>query len=131
VCSLLALVILQHTHTTVPSRRGFVQVWLPPTDIASTIGYCYEGDSQIPELTVQETLQFMSDLSWPAMVGSKGTTLQTLYEAAQPELARTVVAQSMRDMHIDNVADTVVGGDLLRGVSGGQKKRVTVGEVRI
>jgi hypothetical protein len=102
---------------------------MPPNDIASRIGFCYEGDSHIPELTVKETLGFVSELSWPTMAGPKGSSLQDLYEEARPGLVGMVVAQSMRDMGIDNVADTVVGGDLLRGVSGGQKKRVTVGEV--
>ena len=42
-----------------------------------------------------------------------------------------VAEQSMRALGISGVADTVVGDDLLRGVSGGQKKRVAVGEVMV
>ena len=31
-------------------------------------------------------------------------------------------------LHLHACADTIVGNDLLRGISGGEKKRVTVGE---
>ena len=37
----------------------------------------------------------------------------------------------MTALALDNVGDTVVGDDNLRGVSGGQKRRVTVGEMAI
>ena len=35
----------------------------------------------------------------------------------------------LRVLGLDYVADTVVGGAMLRGISGGQKKRVTTGEM--
>ena len=36
---------------------------------------------------------------------------------------------TLRVLGLDYVADTVVGGSMLRGISGGQKKRVTTGEM--
>ena len=35
----------------------------------------------------------------------------------------------LRVLGLDYVAETVVGGPMLRGISGGQKKRVTTGEM--
>lgn len=40
----------------------------------------------------------------------------------------TRVDDTLTLLHLNNCADTVVGNDLLRGISGGEKKRVTVGE---
>ena len=37
------------------------------------------------------------------------------------------VKEGMKILHIDHVASTPVGGELLRGVSGGEKKRVSIG----
>lgn len=37
----------------------------------------------------------------------------------------------LRLLGLEHVADTVVGGDMLRGISGGQKKRVTTGEMAV
>jgi hypothetical protein len=34
----------------------------------------------------------------------------------------------MKILGLDICADTVVGNDMLRGISGGQKKRVTTGK---
>ena len=36
---------------------------------------------------------------------------------------------TLRILGLDYVADTLVGGSMLRGISGGQKKRVTTGEM--
>jgi ABC-type multidrug transport system ATPase subunit len=38
------------------------------------------------------------------------------------------VEDTLQLLSLKNCADTVVGNDLLRGISGGEKKRVTVGE---
>ena len=31
-------------------------------------------------------------------------------------------------LHLHGCADTIIGNDLLRGISGGEKKRITIGE---
>jgi ABC-type multidrug transport system ATPase subunit len=40
------------------------KVKMPPTEIASRVGFCYEGDQLISELTVEQTLKFISDLRY-------------------------------------------------------------------
>lgn len=37
----------------------------------------------------------------------------------------------LRLLGLAHVADTVVGGDMLRGISGGQRKRTTTGEMAV
>lgn len=66
----------------------------------------------------------------PKKVGPPHTYTQQLYKEAMKKIPHTIVKQVMRNMGITHVADTPVGDDLIRGVSGGQKKRVTFGEVR-
>jgi ABC-type multidrug transport system ATPase subunit len=64
-------------------------------------------------------------------VAASGSKAQQLYAEAKMKLAAVAPLQIMRNMRILGVADTIVGNDLLRGVSGGEKKRVTVAEVRV
>jgi ATP-binding cassette subfamily G (WHITE) protein 2 (SNQ2) len=70
-----------------------------------------EDDTHAPELTVFETLRFAATLN----VGE--------------ERADEVVLSMLDTMGLAHVKDTVVGDAKLRGVSGGQKRRVTVGEM--
>jgi len=37
----------------------------------------------------------------------------------------------MKALGVFHVRDTVVGNELLRGISGGQRKRVTIGEMMV
>jgi hypothetical protein len=69
--------------------------------------------------------------SYPRSAGPKGSAEQEIYEEARPNNSNAMVSQIMRAMGISHVAKTVVGDDIVRGVSGGQKKRVTFGEVRL
>ena len=45
------------------------------------------------------------------------------------ERYNVVTEMMLRVLGLDYVAETVVGGPMLRGISGGQKKRVTTGEM--
>lgn len=105
------------------------RVWKPPPATDAHIGFCYEEDEHIPELTVRESLQFVAEHSWPKAVGPKGSAEQALYREAREVMSEVMVTQTMRNLGIAHVGDTQVGDDLIRGVSGGQKKRVTIGEV--
>lgn len=64
------------------------QVFMPPNEIAAKVGFCYEGDNHIPELTVEESLGFISalrfvrndsalDLLWCANIACDTTASQT------------------------------------------------------
>ena len=50
-------------------------------------------------------------------------------ETVQGARYNIVTEFTLRILGLDYVADTVVGGSMLRGISGGQKKRVTTGEM--
>lgn len=70
-----------------------------------------------PVLTVRETFAFVAQCT------SDG-------QQSEKEIAKRV-NDMLKYLALDNVGDTVVGDENLRGVSGGQKRRVTIGEMAI
>ncbi|KAL2830129.1 P-loop containing nucleoside triphosphate hydrolase protein [Aspergillus pseudoustus] len=74
--------------------------------------YVEQEDALIGSLTVQETLKFAADLSLPGFVtkSERAGRVKTLLEA----------------FGIQNQASTLVGTPIRKGISGGQKRRVSV-----
>ena len=70
-----------------------------------------------PVLTVRETFEFARRCT------ASDDTSETSIHADVDSL--------MKILGLDHVADTVVGDENLRGISGGQKRRVTVGEMML
>ncbi|EGC32253.1 hypothetical protein DICPUDRAFT_155800 [Dictyostelium purpureum] len=76
------------------------------------VSYVIQEDQHMAALTVKDTLKFSAD----CQLGDK--TQQERNERVQNVL---------EFLELSHVKDTVVGDEFLRGVSGGQKKRVTIG----
>ena len=72
-------------------------------------------------LTVRETFQFALDNAVKSDLDD---------EAAAAATARRVETM-LKLLDLEECADTSVGSDLVRGISGGQRKRVSIGEVLI
>ncbi|KAJ0392445.1 hypothetical protein ATCC90586_000008 [Pythium insidiosum] len=91
-------------------------------DLIKLVGLVDQRDNHVPTLTVRETFKF-ADM---CMNGRPED---------QPEELRDIAAlRTELFIHIlglTNCSDTVVGDALLRGVSGGERKRVTVGEMLV
>ncbi|RAW30436.1 ABC transporter G family member 37 [Phytophthora cactorum] len=91
-------------------------------DLIKLVGLVDQTDNHIPTLTVRETFKF-ADMC----VNGRPED--------QPEEMRDIAALRtelfLQILGLENCADTVVGDALLRGVSGGERKRVTVGEVLV
>ncbi|POM57870.1 ABC Superfamily [Phytophthora palmivora] len=91
-------------------------------DLIKLVGLVDQTDNHIPTLTVRETFKF-------ADMCVNGRPQD------QPEELRDIAALRtelfLQILGLENCADTVVGDALLRGVSGGERKRVTVGEVLV
>lgn len=78
-----------------------------------SVAYVTQEDLHFPTLTVRETFQFSLDCRAP----------KDLPEQAKGE--RVDLLLNM--LSIKHVENTLVGNDLIRGISGGQRKRVTIG----
>ncbi|CAK8543698.1 unnamed protein product [Lathyrus sativus] len=113
-----------------------------------TAAYVSQNDLHIAELTVRETLAFS------ARFQGVGPRIDMLEEVSRREVERNIfpdpdidiymkavateggkenlaVDYTLKLLGLENCADTVVGGAMLRGVSGGQRKRVTTGEMLV
>ncbi|KAH9935192.1 P-loop containing nucleoside triphosphate hydrolase protein [Epithele typhae] len=82
-------------------------------DITSLASYVEQSDALLGVLTVKETLYFSARLS--------------LDPSTPADVIHTRVEASLRDLGLTEVADNRIGTAIQRGVSGGQKRRVTIG----
>ncbi|KAJ7951846.1 Pleiotropic drug resistance ABC transporter [Quillaja saponaria] len=95
-----------------------------------TAAYISQHDIHIPEMTVRETLAFS------ARCQGVGTRHEWITELSRKEKAANITPDPdidvfMKILGLDICADTMVGDEALRGVSGGQRKRVTTGEMLV
>ncbi|KAH7373105.1 hypothetical protein KP509_17G037500 [Ceratopteris richardii] len=78
------------------------------------IGFVTQDDVLFPHLTVRETLVFSALLRLP----------DKFRKDQKVERAQAVLAQ----LGLQRCADTIIGNQFLRGVSGGERKRVCIGQ---
>ncbi|GAB9476965.1 Atp-binding protein, partial [Globisporangium polare] len=100
------------------------------------VTYTTQHDNHIPTLTVKETLEFAHKFSGGGFerrgdeLLSNGTPeenkeAQDVTRALFEHHPEVIIQQ----LGLQNCQDTVVGDAMLRGVSGGERKRVTTGEM--
>ncbi|GLT54284.1 hypothetical protein SLA2020_274950 [Shorea laevis] len=113
-----------------------------------TAAYVSQHDLHIAEMTVRETLAFSARCQG---VGSRYEMLAELARrekeanirpdpdidiymkavATEGQEASVVTDYIIKILGLDVCADTMVGSQILRGISGGQRKRVTTGEMLV
>ncbi|KAJ9131215.1 ABC-2 type transporter [Coniochaeta hoffmannii] len=84
--------------------------------------YNAEDDLHHPTLSVEQTLGFALDTKMPAKLPA-GITRQRFKE--------DVITLMLKMFNIEHTRHTVVGGHFVRGVSGGERKRVSIAEMLI
>ncbi|GLC39280.1 hypothetical protein PLESTM_000878400, partial [Pleodorina starrii] len=117
-------------------------------EVSRAASYVAQTEVHLPELTVAETLTFAAECQGQGM-GERLRALILEREAAagispdDPELevlmalvkhplaSSAIVELYARMLGIDHVMDTLVGDEMLKGISGGQKRRVTIGEMAV
>ncbi|GMH09638.1 hypothetical protein Nepgr_011479 [Nepenthes gracilis] len=82
--------------------------------IKRRVGFVAQDDVLYPHLTVEETLLFTALLRLPSKLG----------RAAKAEQVDRVITE----LGLNHCRNSMVGGPLFRGISGGEKKRVSMGQ---
>jgi ABC-type multidrug transport system ATPase subunit/ABC-type multidrug transport system permease subunit len=82
--------------------------------------YSPELDIHFPHLTVQQTLNFAAALRAPH---------NRLAHQTREQYVKQVVGKAIDTYGLSHVVETQVGNDFIRGVSGGERKRVSIAEM--
>ena len=83
--------------------------------------YVDQTDIHLPLLSVKETFDF----AFHAWAGKERPGFNDLMRAADQQKVHNL----LQILGLEHCKDTMVGNDMIRGVSGGEKKRVTFGEM--
>jgi len=81
-------------------------------NIKHLCGYVEQFDNLVEVLSVEQMLMYTAELKLPALT-----------RAQKRERVEEVIAQ----LRLEGCRKTVIGGELVKGISGGQKKRVNIG----
>lgn len=84
--------------------------------------YCQEDDIHHSTLTVGQTLGFALDTKIPGKIPGG---------LSKAEFKRKVVTTLLKMFNIEHTENTVVGDAFVRGVSGGERKRVSIAETMV
>ncbi|ODQ78009.1 hypothetical protein BABINDRAFT_172476 [Babjeviella inositovora NRRL Y-12698] len=99
---------------------------LTPDDIQKhyrgDVVYCAETETHFPHLTVGQTLEFSAKLRTPQNRPAG---------VSREEFAKHMSAVVMATYGLSHTRNSKVGNDLVRGVSGGERKRVSICEVAL
>lgn len=83
-------------------------------ETARLVGFCPQSDAAlVPSLTVEETFRFAAELTLP--------------ESAPESFRRARIDDTVEQLGLGRVRHSRVGGVFQRGLSGGEKRRVTLG----
>ncbi|KAG5504354.1 hypothetical protein JKF63_04803 [Porcisia hertigi] len=76
------------------------------------IGYVSQEDTLLPSLTVEQTIFYAARLKLP--------------KALSNSTVRRIVTRIIETLKLQHCAQTVIGSDTTRGISGGEKRRVSI-----
>ncbi|KAJ7151563.1 P-loop containing nucleoside triphosphate hydrolase protein [Mycena filopes] len=85
--------------------------------VSKIIGFVRQNDYLLPHLTVRETLTFSAALRLPKTINNS--------------TVRQIVHQTIEELGLKECADTVVGGIFRKGISGGERRRLSIGCVLV
>ena len=93
------------------------------TQFKGEIVYNQEVDKHFPHLTVGQTLEFAARVRTPQQRPIEGIDRETW--------AKHIAKVVMATFGLSHTYDTKVGNDFVRGVSGGERKRVSIAEMAL
>jgi ABC-type multidrug transport system ATPase subunit len=98
---------------TVLTRQGKLEISSGRVDMADLSAYVEQDDALFALSTVTETLMFAAQLRLP----------KTMPLAKKKERVNQVISE----LGLLSARDTIIGNAMVRGVSGGERKRVSIG----
>ncbi|WWD16853.1 hypothetical protein CI109_101285 [Kwoniella shandongensis] len=90
---------------------------LGKSEVKRRTGFVRQQDFLVECLTVRETLTYAARLRLPTSLSDKTIAV--------------IVEQTIDELGLRDAADTVVGGPLRKGISGGEKRRLSIGCVLV
>lgn len=127
-CSTALRALTASSHANVTQTGSISYAGLTPEDISKHLRgevlFCDEDDLHFATLTVQQTLQFA--LKNKAPTRSKRPSGET-----RQDFINLVTDVVLKMFGMTHVRGTIVGDAFTRGVSGGERKRVTISEALI
>mmetsp|Transcript_5800 Transcript_5800/g.5746 ORF Transcript_5800/g.5746 Transcript_5800/m.5746 type:complete len:1502 (-) Transcript_5800:142-4647(-) len=125
-CSTLLKTIASHTYGFKIGEESKISYdGLTPKDIENQfrgdVVYSAETDTHFPHLTVGDTLEFAARMRTPQ---NRGNIDREAY-------AKHMASVYMATYGLSHTRNTNVGNDFVRGVSGGERKRVSIAEVSL
>jgi len=84
-----------------------------PVNFRENIAYVMQEDSLLATATPREALEFSARMRLPSNTSSK--------------TIKGIANRLLRDLGLAECSDVMIGGALIKGISGGQKKRTSVG----
>ncbi|KAL5091533.1 hypothetical protein Trisim1_003135 [Trichoderma cf. simile WF8] len=101
------------THYRPSGKMSFNGAVPSSSVVRSVCSYvCQDDDALLPSLTVRETLRFSAALRLPSFMSR-----EEKYRRAEEILMK---------MGLKDCADNLIGNDLVKGISGGEKRRVSI-----
>ncbi|CAK9441277.1 uncharacterized protein LODBEIA_P51460 [Lodderomyces beijingensis] len=91
-------------------------------NLRGEVVYCAETETHFPNLTVGETLEFTALMKTPR---------NRPLGVSRSAYAKHIVDVVMATYGLTHTKNTKVGNDFIRGVSGGERKRVSIAEVSL
>jgi ABC-type multidrug transport system ATPase subunit len=98
------------------SISGHVEVAgekIDPVTFREHIAYVMQEDALMSTATPREALEFSAHMRLPS-----STTHEEIH---------TLVTGLLKDLGLESCSDTMIGGAMIKGISGGEKKRTSVG----
>lgn len=125
-CSTLLKTISSHTYGFQVGEESKISYdGMTPKDIErlhrGDVVYSAETDVHFPQLSVGDTLEFAARLRTPQ---NRGNVDRETY-------AKHMASVYMATYGLSHTRNTKVGNDFVRGVSGGERKRVSIAEVSL
>mmetsp|Transcript_22804 Transcript_22804/g.55375 ORF Transcript_22804/g.55375 Transcript_22804/m.55375 type:complete len:628 (-) Transcript_22804:343-2226(-) len=86
---------------------------IDPVDFRSNIAFVMQEEALYPTQTPREALTFSAKMRLPGNLSEQKRDV--------------LVERILNDLDLDSCADSLIGNELIRGISGGEKRRVSIG----